>query len=272
MWTFINNEYVPAQNARISVTDLSVQRGYGVFDFFRTHQGRALYIEDHLLRLEKSASVLRLPLPYSRDQIKEIVINLIQKNSFFSSGIRITITGGSSHDSYSISDPVVIITEQNLEMVEVMHKGLKLITYQHQRELPTVKSINYLTGVWLQDLIHRSGADDVLYINNGFALELPRSNYFIVSQDGVLVTPSLNILEGVTRKRILTIASERMPVECRPISVDELFTAAEMFVSSTTKRISPVVEINGHKIGNGKPGRVTKELFQVLIKDEDASS
>lgn len=268
MWSFLNNEYVPAHNARISVSDLSVQRGYGVFDFFRTHHGRALYIEDHLLRLEQSASVLRLPLPYSRHQIKEYVMKLIKKNSFFSSGIRITITGGSSLDSYSISDPVLIITEQNMEMTKVMHEGLKLITYQHQRELPTVKSINYLTGVWLQDLIHRSGADDVLYTNNGFAMELPRSNYFIVSQDGRLVTPSLNILEGVTRKRILTIASERMPVECRPVSVDELFTAAEMFVSSTTKRISPIVEINGHKIGNGKPGRVTEELFHALIAEE----
>lgn len=83
-----------------------------------------------------------------------------------------------------------------------------------------------------------------------------------------MVTPSLNILEGVTRKRVLTIASERMPVECRPVSVDELFTAAEIFVSSTTKRISPVVEINGHKIGNGKPGRVTSELFHALIAEE----
>ena len=268
MWSFLINEFVSAQNARISVFDLSVQRGYGVFDFFRTHKGYPLYIEDHLARLQQSASILRLTIPYNIDQINEIVMNLIQKNKLSSSGIRITVTGGVSVDSYSISDPVLIITEQYLEMTKVMHEGLKLITYQHQRELPTVKSINYLTGVWLQDLIHRSGADDVLYTNNGFAMELPRSNYFIVSQDGRLVTPSLNILEGVTRKRVLTIASERMPVECRPVSVDELFTAAEIFVSSTTKRISPVVEINGHKIGNGKPGRVTSELFHALIAEE----
>lgn len=268
MWTFLNNEYVPAQNARIPVSDLSVQRGYGVFDFFRTYQGKPLYIEDHLHRLEQSASLLRLPLPYSRDQLKEIVIKLIQKNQLASSGIRITITGGVSVDSYSISHPTLIITEQNLEMAEVMHNGLKLITYEYQRELPRVKSINYLTGVWLQDTIHRSGADDVLYNHNGFALELPRSNFFIVSQDGRLVTPSLNILEGVTRKRILKIASERMPVECRPVSVDELSTAAEMFVSSTTKRISPVLEMNGQKIGNGKPGGITKELFRALLAEE----
>jgi branched-chain amino acid aminotransferase len=269
MWSFLINEFVSVQNARISVFDLSVQRGYGVFDFFRTHEGYPLYIEDHLVRLQQSASILRLTLPYNIDQINEIVMNLIQKNKLSSSSIRITVTGGVSVDSYSISDPVLIITEQKLEMPKVMHAGLKLITYEHLRELPSVKSINYLTGVWLQDLIHRSGADDVLYTNNGFAMELPRSNYFIVSQDGHLVTPASNMLEGVTRKRILKIASGLMPVECRPVAVDELFTAAEVFVSSTTKRISPVVKINGYKIGNGKPGQITNELFYALLADEE---
>jgi len=271
MWSFLLNEYVLTQNARISVSDLSVQRGYGVFDFFRTHDGYPLYIEDHLVRLQQSASILRLTLPYKLDQINEIVMNLIQKNKLSSSGIRITITGGVSIDSYSISDPALIITEQKLEMPEVMNTGLKLITYEHQRELPTVKSINYLTGVWLQESIQRAGADDVLYTSNGFALELPRSNYFIVSQNGHLITPALNMLEGITRKRILKIASGRIPVECRPVSVDEIFTASEMFICSTTKRISPVVKINGHKIGNGKPGQITNELFHALLSEETSN-
>ena len=268
MWSFLINEFVSAQNARISVFDLSVQRGYGVFDFFRTHKGYPLYIEDHLARLQQSASILRLTIPYNIDQINEIVMNLIQKNKLGSSGIRITVTGGVSVDSYSISDPVLIITEQKLEMPKVMHAGLKLITYEHQRELPAVKSINYLTGIWLQESIQRSGADDVLYTSNGCALELPRSNYFIITQDGCLVTPASNMLEGVTRKRILKIASGLVPVECRPVSVDEILSASEMFISSTTKRICPVVEINKNKIGNGKPGQITNELFHTLLTEE----
>ena len=268
MWSFLNDEYLSAQNAKISVADLSVQRGYGVFDFFRTHEGCPLFIEDHLARLEQSASILRLPLTYKRDQLKEIVMKLIRKNDFNSSGIRITITGGVSFDSYSISDPALIITEQKLETPKVMHAGLKLITYEHQRELPAVKSINYLTGIWLHESIQRSGADDVLYTSNGFALELPRSNYFIVTQDGCLVTPASNMLEGVTRKRILKIASGLMPVECRPVSVDEILKASEMFISSTTKRVSPILEINGQKIGNGKAGPITNGLFHALLTEE----
>ena len=270
MWAFINQEFVEAEKAALPVTDLSIQRGYGVFDFFRTIEDRPLFIEHHLNRLRESAAVLRLQLPYSIEELKTIIQELIQKNNLGTSGIRITVTGGNAIDTYTPTTPNLVITQNPLTMDGAFDasKGLHLITEEYVRELPTVKSINYLMGVYLQQKVREAGAGDVLYVKNGIVSELVRSNLFIVSQDNELITPDANVLHGITRKHILELAAKSMDVKVQPVHLDELLQAKEVFVSSTTKRLLPIFSVNGRMIGNGKSGRVTKELFGSFLEFE----
>ncbi|MFN4285670.1 MAG: aminotransferase class IV [Lacibacter sp.] len=270
MYAIINHTLLPLEQAVVPVNDLSVQRGYGVFDFFRTQNGVPLFIDEHLDRLERSAAALHLPLPYSRAEWKEQIQLLMQQHRFPCSGIRITVTGGSSADTYTPGTPRVLITEQPLTMQDASapHPGFRLITHTHVRELPEVKSINYLTGVWLQPKVKAAGADDVLFVKTGYISELPRSNVFVITKGGTLLTPSENILHGITRQKVLSLAPALMPVEVRPVSLNELLHAAEAFVTSTTKRLIPILSVNGHSIGSGMAGEMTKLLYQRFVEME----
>ncbi len=270
MWAFINDKWIQAEDATIPVGDLAIQRGYAVFDFFRTAQGVPLFVNDHLERLVRSAKALRLPVKYSTDELKEIIRELLQKNNLLSSGIRITVTGGVSPDTYTPAEPGIIITQQELVMKgqEDFQKGLHLITHEYVRDLPAIKTINYIMGIWLQQKARIAGADDVLYVKNGYISELPRSNIFVVSYGGSLSTPASNILEGITRKQVLHLSKSLLPaMEC-DISMNDLIKSSEVFVTSTTKRIIPVLTVNGQKIGEGKPGPVTKTLYNSFLELE----
>lgn len=272
MWTFINDQWIEADKASVHVSDLAVQRGYGVFDFFRTVNGQPLFIDDHLARLYHSASILRLHIPYTADELKTIIAALLQRNQLQTAGIRITVTGGYAADTYSISTPNLIITQSPLVMDAAFDasKGLHLITEEYVRELPTVKSINYLMGVYLQQKVKDACANDVLYVKDGLISELPRSNVFVVTQQNELLTADTNVLYGITRKHILQLAKETMRVNEQPVTLNDVLTAKEVFVSSTTKRLLPVFSVDGKLIGEGKAGVITTQLYHQFLQLEES--
>jgi D-alanine transaminase/branched-chain amino acid aminotransferase len=243
---------------------LSIQRGYALFDFLRSVNSIPLFLPGHLDRFFGSADGLHLTVPYTRDQLGAVVQELIQRNGIDEAGIRLMLTGGSSPDTYHPTTPNLVITCLPVRTAtnEDFEKGLRLITYEHQRELPHIKSINYLTGVWLQPLLRQQQADDVLYHSKGLVTELPRSNVFIVSKEGSLCTPAAGILHGITRKKVLELAGGLLPVEERAVALEEIYNSSEMFITSTTRRLLPVREVDGRLIGNGKPGSVTRELYR----------
>lgn len=277
MWTFVNDKFVSLEKASLPVTDLALQRGYAAFDYFRTVNKVPLFIDEHLERLKKSAAALRLTINADNNWWKKITRELIEKNNIIpSSGIRINITGGSSPDSYHPVTPHIVITEHPLKMpdTDLFNRGLKLITHEYLRDLPSVKSINYLMAVWLQNQVKGAGADDVLYKKDDAISELPRANIFIVSENGEIITPAENILEGITRKKIIQSAVPSGPVLQKKVSVAALFQAREIFICSTTKRILPVVDIDGNTIGSGKPGPLTiaiNNLFLQLEKEAESA-
>lgn len=270
MWTFINDQWVDAANASLHVSDLAVQRGYGVFDFFRTVEQRPLFIDDHLARLQNSAQTLRLTIPYTADALKQIITELINRNQLATSGIRLTVTGGNAADTYTPVTPNIIITQHPLTMADVFdaQKGMALITEEYVRELPEVKSINYLMGVYLQQKVKDAGADDVLYVSNGNISELPRSNVFVVTQQNELITAHSKVLHGITRKKILQLAAPFLKVKEQTITLSDVYSAKEVFVTSTTKRLMQVYSVNGQIIGEAKGGAVSTELFHRLLQLE----
>jgi branched-chain amino acid aminotransferase len=274
MFAFINNKFLEEKDAQLQVGDLAIQRGYGVFDYFRTRNYVPLFLADYLERFFNSARGLRLELPYAKDEITKIVDELIKKNNIPEAGFRIILTGGYSPDNFHPSTSNLIVLQQlvTLPTKQKFDKGLKIILHEYMRDLPGIKSINYLMGIYLQHKIQQQNADDVLYYKEDAILEFPRSNVFIITKEQTVVTPSENVLHGVTRKKVIELACKHYKVEERPIPVTELKQAEEVFLTSTTKRILPVVQVDDIIIGDGRPGAVTTDLYSKFLTMEETYS
>lgn len=267
-WTFLNDQFVPEEKAVLHVQDLSIQRGYGVFDFFKVHNSVPVFWEEHLSRFYFSAERMRLNCGYSNDELKKIIFELLKMNNASNTGVRITLTGGYSEDGYQLSNPNLIISLRSFSSLtkEQFEKGIKLITYEHQRQLPEVKSIDYLMAIWLQPFMKRNNADDVLYHQNGIVSECPRSNFFIVRNDDCIVTPSKKILKGVMRNKLIEIAKTGFKVEERDVTIEEIRSAKEAFITSTTKIILPVRQIDEYSLPIDKT--ISLQLHQLLLQLE----
>jgi branched-chain amino acid aminotransferase len=272
-FAIVDDEPVPADQASLLINDLSIQRGYGVFDFFKTLNHIPIFMEDHLDRFFRSAAHLRLGIGKSREELRALIDILRQKNNLPDSGIRLTLTGGYSTDGYSLGKPNLVISQQPLSVAitDTFQRTLCLVTYPHHRQMPDVKTIDYLMAIWLQPFIRGNGADDVLYHWDGVLTECPRSNFFIVTAEDTLVTPGRAILSGIIRSKVLELARQQFKTEERDIRMEELLTAKEAFVTSTTKHILPVLKIDDKVIGKGlphegKPGIISQWLNQRLYK------
>lgn len=271
MYSFFNNEFLPEEKTFIHVSDLATQRGYGIFDFFKVVNGRLLFIEDYFVRFYRSAENMRLSISLSREELKKIIEELIQKNGLSDAGIKMILTGGYSSDGYEIALPNLIITQHKLNMPSpaLIEKGVKVITHEYVRDIPHVKTINYIMGIWLQRNVKEQQAYDVLYHMNGQVSEFPRCNIFIVRQDGVVVTPANRVLHGITRKNILSLTGNKFIVQEGSVTLSDVLNAREVFLTSTTKRIVPIVQVDDTVIGNGKPGTFTLSLLQNIIEMEN---
>lgn len=260
-FVLINGEFVPAEQAKLHVSDLAVQRGYGIFDFFQTVNGKPAFLDDHLDRFFHSVKRMRLEIGRSRDELKAMLGELIRKNGIANSGVRITVTGGYSPDAYSIAKPNLIVTQSPLKIDTAMvERGMRLVTYAHRRQFADVKTLDYLMAVWLQPFVKENGADDVLYQLDGAVSECPRSNFSIVTRENKIVTPGEYVLKGIVRKQVLRIAPGRYAAEEGVVTLDDIRNAKEAFVTSTTKGVMPVVQVDGRPVGDGKPGEVTRWL------------
>lgn len=260
-YVLVNGALIPEDEASIKISDLSVQRGYGIFDFFKTVGGQPVFLDDHLDRFYHSAELMRLPVRQSRDEIKEMLNTLILKNNLTDSGIKMILTGGYSPDGFNIAEPNLIVTQQGFKINNSLAlKGISLITHPYQRQFSDAKTLDYLKAIWLQPLLREQGADDVLYHDNGYLRECPRANIFIVTADDHILTPGADILKGITRKNLLKITAGRFSAAETEVSLENLKNAREVFITSTTKNILPVVQIDGNVVGEGRPGKLTQLL------------
>lgn len=265
----VNGKIVKAENAKLKVTDLGLIRGYGIFDFLKVEKGIPLFIEPHMKRFQNSAKEMNLELSYSVKELRKIVMKLIAKNNFKKGGMKIILTGGYSSDGYLPSketNMVILLSTFKTPSKKVYQEGLKLILHKHFREISTVKTTNYIVPIRLAKSIKAAKANDVLYHWNGKVSESSRSNFFIVKKDNTIVTSTNFVLNGITRKRTLALAKEHYKVIEKDITLRELKNAKEAFITSTTKGALSIVKIDDFKIGNGKRGKVTRHINDLLQK------
>lgn len=261
----VNGRLIPTPEATLQVNDLALQRGYGIFDFFKTVNGHPVFISDHLNRFLNSAKEMRLDNGLFMQELEQQIHTLQTSNQLPESGIRLTLTGGYARDGYSVATPNLILTQIPLTLPRDLPPSIQLMTHEFQRQLPAVKSIDYLMAIWLQPLVKQQAMDDVLYISAGVVRECPRANFFIINNKGELQTTKEKLLWGITRKKVLELAAKILPVAEKDISLADLADAREAFITSTTKHITPVKAIDGQLVGSGEPGELTQLLSERLL-------
>ncbi|HEX2535487.1 MAG TPA: aminotransferase class IV [Chitinophagaceae bacterium] len=261
---FLQDRILPEEEASVSLRDLALNRGYGVFDFFRAVNGIPLFFNDHLDRFFRSAAHLRLEVPLSRNAIRQAVRELLQQCGLPDAGIRMELTGGNAPDGFSLGQPLFFMTVTDLAATRHQRpESIGLWPVLHQRQLAEAKTIDYLMAIWLQPLLREKGADDALYHHNGLVRECPRSNVFLVTEQGILVTPDDGLLKGITREKILRVARPLLRVEERPVHLDEFCRAREVFITSTTKGVLPVHSVEGQPFP-GAAGEVTSRISEAF--------
>jgi branched-chain amino acid aminotransferase len=266
-YIYLNGEILPTEKAQIHVSDLGLVRGYGIFDFFRAIDGQAVFIEDHLDRFENSAKLMGLPIPESRDRLREIIHEIIRLNPYKLLGVKMIMTGGYSEDGYTPSPKSNLIVMGKPFEFKPADVGMKLMSLEYRREIPEIKTLNYIVPIRALQQMKSVGADDLLYHQNGKISESSRSNIFIVKNEKI-ITPLDGALFGVTRKHILNFAKNYFTVEERDVSTQEYFEADEVFTTGSTKRIVSIKQTDNQTFSDGKVGKITKKLQELFLEEE----
>ena len=262
---YIDGQYRDADASAIPATDLSILRGYGVFDFLRTYGGIPFQLRAHLRRLQRSAALIELDCPWDIEELADIVLGTLCRNSYDESGIRIVVTGGDSPNGFMPTGAsrllVMVRPAQNLPAA-AYEKGAAIATVEQRRILPEAKTINYIPGIMAQRRAERRvpGAIDAVYTVDGRVIEGTRSNTFVF-KEGRWITPAAGLLLGVTRAEVIKLLECDGACEMRDVTLDEYYDADEIILTSSTKEIVPIVQVDAVTIGGGLPGPQSRRLM-----------
>jgi branched-chain amino acid aminotransferase len=260
-------------SARISVLDRGFLYGDSVYEVVRTYGGRAFLLDEHLARLERSASLLGIPLPLTAAALGEEIAMVVAAAANAESYVRAIITRGNGPiglDPALAEHPtrVVIVTELMLLSAELYQRGAAICLVSAGRSAASAiprgaKSGNYLVNVMALGSARRRGAHEAVMLDAaGLITEGASSNVFVVI-GGSLHTPPLHagILEGITRRKVIELArSAGIGVEERELTPGDLLQADEVFLTSTLREILPVTRIDGSEVAGGTPGPIARRL------------
>ena len=285
---YINGELVPENEAKISVFDHGLLYGDGVFEGIRAYDGYVFKLDEHLDRLYRSARAINLKIPLNKGEMKEKILETLRANGFKEAYIRPIVTRGEGSlgiDIYSCSDPSVIIISKEWEALygpELYDKGLNLLTTTIRNQPkeglpPTVKHLNYMTNILALMQANTWGADEALMLDtNGNISEGSADNVFVLRNGQVYTPPVINNLPGITRNVVIHLLEDMgYEVKEENLGLAEVLMADEVFLSGTAAEVAPVAEIDGRKIGKGKPGEVAlkvKEKFGEVTGIEETGT
>jgi len=265
---YIDGQYVDEDKCVLSVKDIIVLRGFGVFDFLITYKKRPFHLKEHVQRLETSAQKIGLTLKHTNDEICAIVEETIRRNTHHDeSNIRIVYTGGISSDGVTPEGNGYLIV-----MVTLKHQlpdlwysdGAKLVTAELERFIPGAKSTNYLTAVWALERAKAMDAIESIYVDRKDRLLEGTTTNFFCFKENKLITPKLDILPGITRSVLVDLVKGHFDLDIRDIEKDELSSMDEVFISASNKEIVPIVQVDDIVIGNGRPGSRTQKVMQLF--------
>ena len=275
---FVNGRFVPIAEARVPILDWGFLRSDATYDVAHVWRGSFFRLEDHLDRFERSMEGLRLSLPLTRDDIRDVLVECVRLSGLRDAYAEIICTRGipkpGSRDPrdcenrfYAFVVPFVWIADPDKQ-----ERGLHAIIADRQRIAsssvdPTVKNYHWLDlEVGLLEAYERGGETVILTDADDNVVEGPGFNVFAV-HDGSISTPDSGVLQGITRRTVIELSNEHgIPIEERPVPAASLRRADEAFLSSTAGGIMPVTRVDGQTIGQGKPGPVTLLLRNAYWK------
>jgi branched-chain amino acid aminotransferase len=274
---YLNGKIIPVAEARVSVYDIGLLRGFGIYEGLVSYNRSPFMLKDHLERFHNSAERMSLKIPVSDSDVESAMKELITRNipEGKEALIRAILTGGEAIGGieYDHEAPTFYILVEEFVPIDrkYLEEGCRIIVFPHYRQIAESKTTNYTQTVLLQEERKKAKALEVLFVSHGKVLEGGGSNIFIVSAGGgsssggkspCIITPESGILPGVTRKVVIDLARAHFPVEEREVSDEEMYSADEVFITGSFKEVVPVVQAGEKVIGNGKVGEVTKQVMK----------
>ncbi|MFC4738319.1 branched-chain-amino-acid transaminase [Bacillus daqingensis] len=273
-WIYLNDRLVKKEEAVVSVFDHGFLYGDGVFEGIRAYSGNIFKLDEHLDRLYDSAQSIMMTIPYTKEEMSSIIVDTIRRNKLDSAYIRVVVSRGPGNlglDPASCSRPNVIVIAEALALFpeELYKRGLRMGSVATRRNRPDVlspqvKSLNYLNNILVKLEANQAGVDEALMLNDeGYVTEGSADNIFIV-KNGSIVTPPvyLGALEGITRNAIIELAEELgYSIAEKPFTRHDVYTADEVFLTGTAVEVIAVIDVDGRKIADGRPGHITGHLL-----------
>jgi len=275
---YIDGEFVPENEAKISIFDHGFLYGDGGFEGIRAYNGRVFRLKEHIDRLYDSAKAIDLEIPVTKEEFMEIILETLRKNNLRDAYIRPIVTRGVGDlglDPRKCQKPSIIVITKPWGRLygDLYEKGLTAVTVGVRRNSfdalpPNIKSLNYLNNILAKIEANAKGGDEAIFLDrNGYVSEGSGDNIFVVKNGAISTPPTINNLRGITREAVIEIINKLgIPFRETNIGLYDLYTADEVFVTGTAAEIAPIVVIDGRKIGDGKPGEITRKLMEEFKK------
>lgn len=265
---FIDGRYVSEQDATISVLDIGLLRGFGVFDYLRTYQGKPFHLWDHLERFKFSAETMGLTLPYSLEELVLIVSKVLELSCLPEASIKLVLTGGVSSDQFTPqgkSSLIIFAYPFKAAPEWCYREGVEVTTLPYARFLPMSKSTHYAPAIVTLKKERAHGPFETLYVNGAQELlEGTTSNFFGIKGDTLYTCATEEILTGITREVVFALAQKKFLLKLQAVRTTEIGELTEAFLTASNKEIIPVISIDHQRIGTGKIGPVTQELMRLF--------
>ena len=276
---WLDGKLVDEADAKVSVFDHGLLYGDGVFEGIRVYDGRVFELEAHLRRLYESAKVIRLDIPMDKSELVSAIKKTVEANGIVDGYIRLVVTRGAGTlglNPFLCRNSGLIIIADKIQLYpeELYEMGMKVVSATTARNHPLaippqVKSLNYLNNIIAKiEALDNDVCEAIMYNHEGYVAEATGDNVFIV-RDGVIYTPPVEAgaLEGITRNLVIRLAKEEnLEVVEKNLTRCDLYICDEFFLTGTAAEVIGIVEIDGRKVGEGKPGPITKRLREKFFE------
>jgi len=276
---FVNGEYLPETEGKISIFDRGFLFADGVYEVSAVINGKLVDYTAHMERLGRSLKELRMAWPCSREELDAMHHELIRRNELTEGIIYMQVTRGAADRSFNFPKgdvkPTLIAFTQAMSLVNNPNAvmGIKVVTTPDLRwARRDIKTVMLLAPALGKQEAYEKGAQEAWMVEHGFVTEGTSSNAYIV-KDGKVITRHLSneILAGCTRRALMRLAQEEcVEIVERKFTVEEALAADEAFLTSASQFVMPIVEIDGHRIGGGQPGPVVRKLRELFLKEASA--
>lgn len=272
---YLNGAYLDYSEARLPVDERGLQFSDGVYEVALVWDGQFIDLDRHLVRLERSAAAVELPLPLTRSEIRAVAEELLRRENPSRAALYLQVTRGVAPRDHRFPagdvPPTVIVYLKDAPVDEQgLARGVQAITEPDLRWLRCdIKSVSLLPNVLARQHAAARGVREAILVRAGVGVtEGSATNIWMVRHGSIVTAPESNwILSGIVRGVVLELANhENLPVAERFASQEELMQADEVFLTSTTSFVTPIVEVDGRRIGDGTPGPVTLRLQELYMQ------